>query len=352
MDTKIWLLWQYLILATAAGSIIDRGPPSPANKELFILDVDAGSDDAVAIVMTASKLARREKGLEVVAITCVNGNTHLDNVVVNVLKTLKTMNRLDIPVFRGSSKSILRTPETDDFFGLDGFGDFLYEGAPDPRALLQREHAVSALIRLVNANPGKINILAIGPLTNIALATRLQPNFMKNVKRIYVLGGAANGVGNIKPGVEFNFYMDPHAAEIVFNETARPICLVPWETVKIRSKVFMDWRKNVMGAVDTPVARLLNLAERIASKSDDEQWISSDSYAAWMALNYDSNKRPGSTCGGFPLHGSVLTTCGDEAGALMVDYANNTGKPANFELIEQINVEAFKDTLVRIVSEK
>ncbi|XP_046404169.1 pyrimidine-specific ribonucleoside hydrolase RihA-like [Ischnura elegans] len=373
-----------------AVSVIDgRSHSKSYKKELFILDVDAGSDDAVAIVMAGSKLARCKKRLEVVAITCVNGNTNLDNVVVNVLKTLKTMNRLDIPVYRGSPKSILRTPETDNFFGLDGFGDFDFEDTPDPTDFVQSEHAVKALIRLVNKNPGKINILAVGPLTNIALATRLDPNFMKNVKRIYVLGGATNGkclplllkhikcsngyrgstcmrlstelcyyyfsfitgVGNVKPGVEFNFYMDPNAAEIVLSETARPICLVPWETVKIRSQIFIDWRKNVMGAVDTPVARLLNQAERIARQSDDSQWISADSYAAWMALNYDSNKKCRSTCGGKPLYGRVLTTCGEEAGALIVDYANTTGKAANFELIEEIDVEAFKKTLLKIVKE-
>ncbi|XP_071452151.1 uncharacterized protein [Hetaerina americana] len=333
---------------SATGSMTIRlPPPLKPRKELFVLDVDTGSDDALGILMMASKTAALDAGIEVMAITCVNGNTHIDNVVVNVLKTLKVINRLDIPVYRGSTKSLQRTPPTDNFFGVDGFGDFFFEDAPDPREYLQKEHAVSALIRMVLENPGKVNILAIGPLTNIALAVRLQPDFLKMIKRLYVLGGAVNGVGNIKPGVEFNFYMDPLAVDIVLNETVKPICLIPWETVKINSYIDMAWRKNVLGKVESPAVRLLNLAEKISSKSDDEQWISSDSLAAWKALNVNWMKRDGSTCGGIPMHATVVTGWGDVAGALLVDYANNTGMGPNIEIVEEIDVPAFKDMVIR-----
>ncbi|KAJ4436326.1 hypothetical protein ANN_18957, partial [Periplaneta americana] len=212
-----------------------RKPVQLETKKL-IIDTDAGADDAVAILM-----ALGQTDVDVIALTCVNGNTALDNVVVNVLKTLKTAGRLDIPVFAGATASLVTTPPTDNYFGQDGFGDFEYPDPPDPDTLLQDERAADALVRLAKETPGELTLLALGPLTNVALAIRLDSGFLSNLKNIVVMGGSVEGVGNALPGIEFNFYIDPVAAHIVFNssDSAQPIYMLPLETVLQRNYVTM-----------------------------------------------------------------------------------------------------------------
>lgn len=96
-------------------------------------------------------------------------------------------------MYRGASNAIHVTPKGDNYFGLDGFGDFEYLNAPDPRKHVRQKHAVQALIDIVTDNPGEVTILALGPLTNIALAIRLDPLFLAKVRNIVVLGGSVEG---------------------------------------------------------------------------------------------------------------------------------------------------------------
>lgn len=139
------------------------------------------------------------------------------------------------------NQSILETPETDDFYGQDGFGDFEFPDSPTDD-LIKPTHGVIALAELVRLCPGKFSLIALGPLTNVALASRFNPNLIKDLDEIFILGGSVEGVGNIKPGVEFNIYMDVDAAAIVLKEATKrdkPVVLVPWETAKIRSAIPM-----------------------------------------------------------------------------------------------------------------
>lgn len=129
-------------------------------------------------------------------------------------------------------RSILTTPPGDDFFGKDGLNDFYFPDPP-PMSLIQPEHAVQALIRLVKANPGEITLIGIGPLTNIAMAIRLDPTFRANLKHLFILGGSIDGYGNLGAGIEFNFGIDPEATFIVFNSTddgIEPLIVFPWDT--------------------------------------------------------------------------------------------------------------------------
>lgn len=165
-------------------------------EKSIIVDCDAGIDDALALIILVS--AHKQNKVQIKAITCVNGNTTVDNVVKNVFRTLEVCNATDIPVFRGACSPLLSIKSTNatadqQYYGSDGFGD-IYKNNVDT-SKLQSEHAVCALNRIVSENPGKITVVCLGPLTNIALTMKMYPEFINNVKELYVMGG--NSTGNI-----------------------------------------------------------------------------------------------------------------------------------------------------------
>jgi len=177
------------------------------------MDVDAGIDDALAIIF-----ASRTPELHLRAITTVSGNVHVDKTSMNVLKVLDVLGSPPIPVAKGMAKPLLRELETaEDFHGRDGLGD---SGIPAPTLQLDRRHAVDLLIQETSSAPKQVTIIATAPLTNVAAAILRDPDFATNVKDLMLMGGAYNltpyGNGNVNPSAEFNIYTDPEAARIVF----------------------------------------------------------------------------------------------------------------------------------------
>nr|CAD7198676.1 unnamed protein product [Timema douglasi] len=317
---------------------------------------------------------------------------------------------IQVPVYRGAPQSLLLTPPSDNYFGTDGFGDVFYPNAPKPADYVSSEHAVNALIKLVTASPGEITIVCLGPLTNIALAVRLDPLFLDKVKQVIILGGSVEvssslvdrempspagsisdlrtyipsaaghpagqvtvgliypgrtnysspmaslvltdssqltsdsqhlGVGNIVPGIEFNFYMDPDADFIVLNSTdtrvstaISPIQMMPWETVLKRINISMEWRTKVLGAITTSSMALLNQAESQHLKG--EYWYSSDTFAMAMALN------PDLITSQTLYHANVETQGTKSRGAVFVDYDNSTDSPKNVRVVQNLDVEELK----------
>ncbi|KAJ3584536.1 hypothetical protein NHX12_015031 [Muraenolepis orangiensis] len=193
-------------------------------KIKLILDVDTGMDDAQGIM-----LALASPDAHVLAITCTHGNTSLENSCRNTLRVLQACNRLDIPVFRGCETPLLgRVFSASEFHGMDGLGD-----VPDPKAPdlghLQVEGAVEALVRLVKENPGEVNLVAVGPLTSLALAVKLDPSLPGNLKGLYIMGGNTESRGNTTVCGEFNFVADPEAAFIVLTHYRCPTFIASWE---------------------------------------------------------------------------------------------------------------------------
>ncbi|RWS30375.1 inosine-uridine preferring nucleoside hydrolase-like protein [Leptotrombidium deliense] len=182
------------------------------------------------------------KQYQIVAITTLFGNTIVDNVVNNVILTLKIMNANSIPVYRGAHSSLVSESLTDSYFGKDGLSNasYFYETS---HGQLQSEHAVNALVRLVKQFPERITILCMGPLTNIALAFLMEPNFFRLTKHIYILGGNVNAVGNVKPTAEFNFFLDPEATRVVLKNAVCPVTIVPWETLKTHPLSWESYKK-------------------------------------------------------------------------------------------------------------
>lgn len=193
----------------------------------LIIDTDAGVDDAHAIMM-----ALTHPKVSIAGITTLSGNVSEDQVTRNVCLLLDLMDMKDIPVFRGAKTPLLAQLEpSTSLMGEDGFGN--YSGMlPATKRKAEDEYAALALIRLAKetAKQGPFTLVALGPLTNIALAVRLDPEFASLVPRLVIMGGTSAAKGNASAVSEFNFYNDPEAAAIVFIAGFADLWVVPWET--------------------------------------------------------------------------------------------------------------------------
>jgi inosine-uridine nucleoside N-ribohydrolase len=184
----------------------------------IILDTDPGIDDALALFLA---LASPEVQLE--AITTVSGNVDVAFTTYNALTLLELAGRTDIPVARGCDRPLIRQPFNAAFVhGDNGLGGLQL---PEPRIQPLAEHAIDVIIEKVMAAPKEITLVAIGPLTNIALALRQEPRIVEQVQEVVIMGGALLVPGNDTPEAEFNIYVDPQAAHIVLH-AGWPIRLV------------------------------------------------------------------------------------------------------------------------------
>ncbi|MCY3914443.1 MAG: nucleoside hydrolase [Chloroflexi bacterium] len=187
----------------------------------FLIDTDAGSDDAVAILM-----ALRCADVEVRAITVVAGNVPLPQGLVNSLYFTELCDA-DVPVHAGAAGPLLREYVSADWFhGADGLGDWGDRYLPQ-RARASEVHAIDAIIETARSTPGLV-IVTLGPLTNLALALSKAPDIVPLLSRCIVMGGAACTNGNVTPAAEYNIWCDPEAARIVFR-SGLPIEMVGWE---------------------------------------------------------------------------------------------------------------------------
>ncbi|XP_075682825.1 nucleoside hydrolase-like isoform X2 [Rhinoderma darwinii] len=258
-------------------------------KKLLLIDVDCGTDDAQAIMMAIAS-----PNVEILGITCVGGNTDLDNVCKNVLRILKLCDRFDIPVFRGASTAILgKNIRASDFHGVDGLGD-----VPDPNApgleFIQKEHAVDAMNRLASEYPGKISLVATGPLTNLALSVRMDPTFPQKLYSLYIMGGNMESRGNTTACGEFNFLADPEAAYIVLNDYLCTTYIATWEH-SCRCKLPWEWYDKWvnMGTKKSDFIKKIYAHSLQYSRSEKEEkaivdgpgFVSCDSYAMAAAID-------------------------------------------------------------------
>lgn len=179
-------------------------------RQKAIVDCDPGHDDAVAILLAAHHF-------DVLGITTVGGNSPIENVTLNARRVLELAGRSDIPVARGAAGPLLKelrtAPSVHGESGLDG------AELPAPRTELHPKRAVEFLIETLLANEAVV-LFPIGPLTNIATALRLEPRIVDHIAHISLMGGSTDR-GNATPAAEFNIWVDPEAADIVFRSGAR-----------------------------------------------------------------------------------------------------------------------------------
>ncbi|KAK3911613.1 hypothetical protein KUF71_021274 [Frankliniella fusca] len=337
------------LLAGAALASVVVEVPAPhldAAEKTLVVDTDAGADDALAIL----ELLLMEKinpKFKTVAITCVQGNTGVENVTKNVLATLKIVDRLDVPVYTGAAAPLLPPqPAVDPYFGSDGFGDFLagatVVSVPDPLLYVPEEPAAVALVKLAKKNPGQLSLVCIGPLTNVALAARLDPSFLDNLRELFILGGAARGNGNTAPGTEFNVHGDPGAFAAVLGSVKTPVYLMPWETV-LGAELPMMWRIKVLGKLQSLPVQFLNYAEAV-SLPKMTGWTSGDGLMAAFVID------PTVAAVGRAVRVQVLVGEGPGRGVTLVDHSNTTALPGNAVLIEQADPAAFRRVLLTLLN--
>ncbi len=178
------------------------------NRHPLLLDCDTGVDDAVAILLT-----KHLKTLELVAVTSVAGNVEIEHTTENTLRVLELAGLGQIPVYRGASGPLFGTAHTaHHVHGQNGLNELIL-----PPAKRQAENlpAWDAIYEFARQYAGELVVVAIGPLTNLALAIAKYKELPKLLKRIIIMGGAAIG-GNATPAAEFNIYADPEAADMVF----------------------------------------------------------------------------------------------------------------------------------------
>ncbi|MGR3759108.1 nucleoside hydrolase [Roseobacteraceae bacterium NS-SX3] len=224
----------------------------------IIIDTDPGQDDAIAILLA---LASPEE-IDLLGITCVAGNVPLDRTHTNARIVCEAAGRSDVKVFAGSKGPLARPLITAEHVhgktGLDG--PELWE----PQMPLAKGHGVDFIIDTLRGEaPGTVTLCPIGPLTNIAAAFNRAPDIIERVQEIVLMGGAYFEVGNITPAAEFNIYVDPEAAEIVFRSGA-PIVQMPLDVTHkaLATRPRIEAFRALNSKVGTFTAEMLDFFER------------------------------------------------------------------------------------------
>ncbi|RXH54617.1 nucleoside hydrolase [Granulicella sibirica] len=231
-----------------------------APRRPVLIDTDTASDDAVALIM-----ALRSPAVEVVAITIVAGNVPVEQGARNALYTAELCGS-DVPVYVGASKPIVRDLESAEWFhGLDGLGDHGYAPA---RRTPETMHAVDAIIAAAHQHPG-LEVITLGPLTNLALALHRDPSIVSRISRCVVMGGAPCCEGNVTPAAEFNIWVDPEAARMVF-ASGLPIEMIGWQLSRDEAVLSADDIARIL-AIGTPLASFAIQSNSVAAGAYEEQ---------------------------------------------------------------------------------
>jgi purine nucleosidase len=320
------------------------------HRRPILIDTDTASDDAVALIM-----ALRSPLVDVKAITTVAGNMQVEQATQNALFTVELCGA-DVPVFRGAAKPLERPLQTADWFhGRDGLGDHGY--APSRRSA-ERGDAVNALIACVQSNPG-MEMITLGPLTNLAMALERWPGLARSISRCVVMGGAPCCEGNVTPAAEFNIWVDPEAARIVF-ASGVPIEMVGWHLCRFDA-VLNERDIQEMLALETPLADFVVRANSVAAVAyytqTGEKGISLPDPVAMSVLLNPKLKLDVSQHHVAIECGSALTR-----GMTVVDRLNVAADPRNYqvwsevlrrghktEICWQIDVPAWKAALFEAV---
>ena len=211
----------------------------------FLIDTDTASDDAVAMCM-----ALAHPDIDVLGFTVVAGNVPLDQAVQNALYTVELCGAVT-PVYAGAPVPMARDLQTaQEVHGIDGMGDI---GLPLSGRTPADGWGPQVIVDTIRANPGEVTLVAIGPLTNLAIALLWAPDIAEKVERVVIMGGTGeHGPGNITPTAEFNFWVDPEAVRVVLR-SGMPLELVGWD-ISIASAVVTEERRAEIRALGTPQA--------------------------------------------------------------------------------------------------
>ncbi|PZN59181.1 MAG: nucleoside hydrolase [Proteobacteria bacterium] len=301
----------------------------PTNRKI-IIDTDPGQDDAIAIL-----LALASPELEVVGITAVAGNVPLRLTEKNARKICELAGRPDVRVFAGAERPLLRRSVTAEHVhgktGLDG------PVLPEPTMPLQEQHAVDFIIEtLMKEESGTITLCPLGPLTNIALALIREPRIAPRIKEIVLMGGGFFEGGNMTPAAEFNIYVDPHAADVVFRSGA-PIVVMPLDVTHkaLTTAARIEAIRSLGTRVGDAAAALLEFFERF-----DEEKYGTDGGPLHDPCVIAYLLRPELFTG---RHCNVEVEISSELtmGMTVVDWWGVTDRPKNAMVMRDIDADGF-----------
>jgi inosine-uridine nucleoside N-ribohydrolase len=264
-----------------------------------LVDVDTGVDDAIALALLLAM-----DGRSLVAATTVAGNVDVEQATRNTRRVLDWLGAVSVPVARGAAQPLLR-PHRDarSFHGADGLG-----GAALP---VQREGAIidtsapEIIVRTARRYAGSLRLVCLGPLTNVAIALRLEPRLPELVERLVVMGGAFDVPGNVTPLAEFNVWSDPEAAAIVATAGFRAI----WVGLDVTRQVQLErtQRAALLGATTAAARLLVETTNAFFAANHAERFTLHDPLAVAVAAV------PG-LVDGVPARVTVDTSAGDAAG--------------------------------------
>ena len=300
----------------------------------IIIDTDPGQDDAVAIL-----LALASSELDLLGVTTVAGNVPLPLTTTNARKVCELAGRPDVKVFAGCARPMLRPLHTAESVhgrtGLDG------PDLPDPTMPVQPQHAVDWLVdTLMAAEDASLTLCPIGPLTNIALALIKEPAIIPKIREIVLMGGAAFEGGNTTPAAEFNIYVDPHAAQVVFTSGV-PLTVIPLDCTH-KALMPRPWIDEIrsLGRVGRATAEMLSYYERYdQAKYGMHGGPLHDPCVIAYLLAPD-------LFGGKDCAVAIETMSESTMGMTVVDWWGTTRQPANARVLTDIDADGFF-TLIR-----
>lgn len=301
---------------------------SSMNRPKLLIDTDPGVDDALAILMAMAHA-------DVVALTVAAGNVGIEHTLRNA-RLIVDLAGKDTPIFPGCPVPLVHPPMEDAAFvhGANGFGDIDF---PAPVVKASDEHAVSALLRLTREHPNELTLVTLGPLTNVAMALRLDPTLPDRVARLVVMGGAVNGHGNTSsiPG-EFNITFDPEAARVVF-EGFPHFELVDWEaTLRHTFDDIQFDRWLAAGDARANFFKAISRKSRAwAAAQGQTGVVAADALAMAVALDPGAVTRSESRY--------VNIAVGDDLtrGMTVVDWESRHKRPANADIVLDTDMTRF-----------
>lgn len=299
----------------------------------LLIDTDPGVDDALALLM-----AFNDARHEIVGLTIAAGNVGLQYTVRNALKLCEVAGRADIPVFAGAPAPLLHpSPDAGYVHGQDGFGDVGFEPAGRQA---EDEHAALAILRLSHQHAGRLVLVALGPLTNIALALKLDPTLPQRVARFVVMGGAVTCHGNITPAAEFNFYFDPEAAHIALQAFER-YDLADWEATLAHGLPHHE--VDAWLAADSERARFYaRISEKTRLWSADrrgDHWFAADALAMAFVLAPEGALELAQRPLAVELQGAHAR------GASVVDWRREGGRPDQANILLRYDQARFQELI-------
>ncbi|MFP3346098.1 MAG: nucleoside hydrolase [Sulfolobaceae archaeon] len=304
-------------------------------KRKVIFDTDTASDDTIALLLSL-------EFFDVEGVTVVAGNVKYENEINNALFTLEYLGYSHVPVFLGASRpirGIWRTVE--EVHGEKGMGRL---DIPKPSKKPENIFASDAIIELSKKYNGELEILAVSPLTNLALAYLKDPSIVKRIKKVWIMGGAFTR-GNTTEIAEFNFWVDPEAAEIVL-KSGFDITIVPWEIAEEAATITDDeWsRISSMGTKRSNFFIKVNEVLREYSKSKGAKGsVHPDSLT--VAIAYDN-----SIILEFVKKRVDVEVCGKSRGAMLVDWYDMTKSDIKAEIVTKADSSKFKKYLFEVLS--